>query len=184
MKTNRFERGSGCYECIGCGKKTRETGECESNCGLCRDCFEREGWRNEHSDNDHENTGAVEGCPFCEEAIVEKDEEEYDYELDLEREHFEGHHDEDPDGDCPRCNIEMEEDEETVHDAMRTALLDERIARARERHILIMRAVRDQSEKVGLGTSRDWRRIRLLETAAQLLLRWAMVVSAVRNGEV
>lgn len=37
--TDKFELGSGCYECSDCGKQTRETGEGESSCELCLLCY-------------------------------------------------------------------------------------------------------------------------------------------------
>lgn len=50
MSNSRFQAGSGVYTCKGCGKKTRETGNCESNCGLCLVCFEAAGFANSLSD--------------------------------------------------------------------------------------------------------------------------------------
>jgi len=63
---NRFNRGSGCYECRVCGKQTRETGHDESSCQLCAFCYEESGLENHHSDN-----GGCEpynpACPICNE---------------------------------------------------------------------------------------------------------------------
>jgi len=39
-KFNRFQRGSGCFECISCGQKTRETGEGNGDCKLCPSCYD------------------------------------------------------------------------------------------------------------------------------------------------
>lgn len=36
---SRFRSGSGVYRCNSCGRQTRETGEGESQSGLCVDCF-------------------------------------------------------------------------------------------------------------------------------------------------
>ena len=52
MKTsNRFQKGSGCFTCQSCGKKTRSTG-CGDNehVNLCVDCYERAGDENSVSD--------------------------------------------------------------------------------------------------------------------------------------
>jgi len=59
----RFERGSGCYKCRVCGKRTRETGEGESSIELCRRCYDEAGLENDHSDNGHFTLD--EGCPTC-----------------------------------------------------------------------------------------------------------------------
>ncbi len=64
----RFQRGTAVYLCGICRKKTRETGECESGCGLCRSCYEAEGLRNEHNDSGHPEP--IEGCPECEEEFT------------------------------------------------------------------------------------------------------------------
>jgi hypothetical protein len=40
MRDNRrFQSGSSVYKCEGCGNMTRETGECESGVGLCKQCY-------------------------------------------------------------------------------------------------------------------------------------------------
>ena len=50
---SRFEGGiSGTvYTCFVCKKRTRETGDGESSCQLCKRCYEEAGYENEHSDN-------------------------------------------------------------------------------------------------------------------------------------
>jgi len=40
VKANRFVKGSGVYNCLACGKATRETGSEESKVELCRQCYE------------------------------------------------------------------------------------------------------------------------------------------------
>ena len=50
MKANRFRRGSGCFECKVCGKRTRDTGD-NASCEMCPLCFERSSWRNSLSDH-------------------------------------------------------------------------------------------------------------------------------------
>ena len=66
---NKYEKGSGCYTCLDCGKKTRETGEGESGCKLCRDCYESAGLENEHNDTGgHDRSGQnlkLNNCPLC-----------------------------------------------------------------------------------------------------------------------
>lgn len=61
---NRFARGSGCYTCSSCGKKTRSTGRGDNeNCGVCVKCFDNGGLENQHSDEGH--AGDVASCPLC-----------------------------------------------------------------------------------------------------------------------
>jgi hypothetical protein len=60
-----FRKGSGVYSCKCCGKLTRETGSCESNVHLCLACYDDAGWENQHSDEAHDETGKVAGCPYC-----------------------------------------------------------------------------------------------------------------------
>ncbi len=52
------------YACASCHKRTRETGDGESSCGLCRKCYRHGGAENHHSDNGHD--GPMEGCLVCE----------------------------------------------------------------------------------------------------------------------
>ena len=47
-----FQKGSGCYTCRDCGKLTRETGDGESNCELCKNCFWIVQWENGCVDNE------------------------------------------------------------------------------------------------------------------------------------
>ena len=63
VKVDKFNRGSGCYTCAMCGKQTRETGGCESNCRLCLSCFEQAGLENEHQDGHHGDPNP--DCPMC-----------------------------------------------------------------------------------------------------------------------
>jgi len=49
-KNSRFQKESGVYTCRECGKKTRETGEGESNLRLCLKCFNSAGNENEEND--------------------------------------------------------------------------------------------------------------------------------------
>jgi len=61
---SRFKRGSGQYKCHACGKQTRETGDDESSCQLCRACFRDSSWENHHNDN-HDLAVAKESCNEC-----------------------------------------------------------------------------------------------------------------------
>lgn len=63
MPRDRFKSGSGCYECISCGKRTRETGDEEGELRLCRRCFRESERENFHSDDGH--TEPIESCPIC-----------------------------------------------------------------------------------------------------------------------
>ena len=49
-KHDRFARGSGCYTCQTCGRRTRETGD-GANVKLCEPCYDLAGWQNSISDN-------------------------------------------------------------------------------------------------------------------------------------
>jgi hypothetical protein len=52
--------------CIDCGRTLRSSNRSTTNRDMCEACFEYAGWENEHDDNAHDETGAVEGCPVCE----------------------------------------------------------------------------------------------------------------------
>src|SRR5882724_8793953 len=55
MKThNRFERGSGCFNCGVCGRRTRSTGE-NAGCDLCPQCYEVAGIENMISDRSYDS---------------------------------------------------------------------------------------------------------------------------------
>lgn len=64
----RFRRSvwgaSALYVCRACGKRTRETGDGESGCELCRDCYHVAGLENEHLDGLHADA-PVADCPRC-----------------------------------------------------------------------------------------------------------------------
>ena len=62
---NRFQRGSGCYVCVSCGKKTRSTGRGDNEyVGLCAKCYDEAGIENEHLDGYHKgNPDPM--CPMC-----------------------------------------------------------------------------------------------------------------------
>lgn len=49
-RSSQFQRGSGCYTCLICGKRTRETGGGESGCNLCVRCMEVSGHENSVAD--------------------------------------------------------------------------------------------------------------------------------------
>ena len=63
--TSKFKKGSGAYRCCECGKLTRETGNGESQFGLCLNCKNEAELENEHSDGGHEIYH--EDCPICRE---------------------------------------------------------------------------------------------------------------------
>lgn len=48
----RFQKGSGVYNCIVCGKRTRETGDGESDVQMCALCYFKESWYNAVQDGD------------------------------------------------------------------------------------------------------------------------------------
>lgn len=51
-KTDRFSKGSGCYPCRCCGRKTRSTGRGDNeNLELCSQCYDLTGIENSISDN-------------------------------------------------------------------------------------------------------------------------------------
>jgi len=64
-KFNKFQRNSGCYQCIECGKKTRNT-EDEGEVKLCKACYDRASWLNKHNDENHDENPNPH-CPFCKE---------------------------------------------------------------------------------------------------------------------
>ena len=65
LRDNRkFRRGTGCYTCRSCGKKTRETGSSESFAELCLTCFDYFSWENTHNDESHAETPDPD-CPIC-----------------------------------------------------------------------------------------------------------------------
>lgn len=50
-RNSRFQKGSGCYECKGCGKQTRSTGRGDNeNVGLCATCYDKAGDENAVAD--------------------------------------------------------------------------------------------------------------------------------------
>lgn len=50
-RTTTFTKGSGCYTCTMCGRKTRDDGNGDSvHCGLCSQCYEYSGLENEMLD--------------------------------------------------------------------------------------------------------------------------------------
>lgn len=51
MANKTFQRGTGCYTCEICKKKTRDTGYGEAYSGLCRCCWEKAGDENTISDH-------------------------------------------------------------------------------------------------------------------------------------
>jgi hypothetical protein len=60
----RFQKGSGVYTCRICKKKTRETGEGESNTDLCYRCYTIAGIENEHLNGYHRFIEDKD-CPLC-----------------------------------------------------------------------------------------------------------------------
>jgi len=82
-KNSRMQTGSGIYECKACGKQTRETGDGESSCELCRACHDDAGLENTHSDQHHRSPAVTLGrfdypgqdgfeatCRLCQEDLV------------------------------------------------------------------------------------------------------------------
>ena len=60
------------YTCFVCKRRTRETGDGESSCQLCKRCYEEAGYENQHSDTGgHDGYGEAEKayaaahCPTC-----------------------------------------------------------------------------------------------------------------------
>lgn len=50
-KSSRFGRG-GVFECISCGKKTRQTGHGNEDLELCIKCYDEAGEENERADHE------------------------------------------------------------------------------------------------------------------------------------
>ncbi len=61
----------GTYTCRICKKRTRETGQCESNVELCAACYDYAGWENAHNDGHGDGMGS-EDCPVCAEEAAAK----------------------------------------------------------------------------------------------------------------
>jgi len=66
---SHFQKGfagqaGGAYKCGCCSKLTRETGDGEADCDLCRYCFRDSGWENHHNDN-HGSGTDKETCEKC-----------------------------------------------------------------------------------------------------------------------
>jgi hypothetical protein len=56
QKGNRFAKGSGCYRCLNCGRKTRATGNCDNeNVQMCEECYNIGGIENLIADERYEN---------------------------------------------------------------------------------------------------------------------------------
>jgi len=66
---NKFQGGynGSVYTCHNCKRRTRETGDGESELELCKQCYEEAGNENEHLDNSgqHWNEIGKEHCPIC-----------------------------------------------------------------------------------------------------------------------
>jgi hypothetical protein len=63
---DKFTTGHTTYECMECGKRTRDTGRGEAGTDLCWKCYRLAELENEHSDNGHaHNGGYVSDCPIC-----------------------------------------------------------------------------------------------------------------------
>lgn len=61
---SRFQKGSGCYTCRSCGKRTRSTGRGDNeHVGLCAACYDDAGDENAHNDAGHE--GDYRSCSLC-----------------------------------------------------------------------------------------------------------------------
>lgn len=60
-----FEKGSGCYVCKCCGKRTRAIGNKDNEfVRLCVKCYDEAGMENAHADGHHKNNPNYE-CPIC-----------------------------------------------------------------------------------------------------------------------
>lgn len=61
LKTARFAKGSGCYTCKCCGRKTRSTGQGDNeHLLLCVTCYDLSGFENQLSDRGAESFSATE----------------------------------------------------------------------------------------------------------------------------
>lgn len=50
-RRNRFKRGSGCYTCTSCGRKTRATGRGDNeHVSMCAECYDKAGDENAVAD--------------------------------------------------------------------------------------------------------------------------------------
>lgn len=72
-RNSHFQRNSGVYQCMDCGKQTRDTGTGEGNTvyegkGLCANCYDKAGWENCHNDECHSVTNPDPSCRICKEA--------------------------------------------------------------------------------------------------------------------
>lgn len=60
-KDSKFQKGSGCYKCKCCGRKTRATGNNDNeHVGLCLECYEMGGIDNMISDGNFEDEAGKE----------------------------------------------------------------------------------------------------------------------------
>lgn len=50
---NRFQRGSGCFKCLACGRRTRSTGD-NGDVQLCPECYEECQMENQIADSEVE----------------------------------------------------------------------------------------------------------------------------------
>lgn len=70
---NRFMRGTGCFTCNRCGRKTRSTGRGDNeNVGLCRECYDLCGIENEISDGGRTEADAHADIVFLKNTIIAK----------------------------------------------------------------------------------------------------------------
>jgi len=67
---NRFARGSGCYTCRACGRRTREVGD-GAQVQLCEPCYDLAGWQNSISDNGP-TEDSLEACRTATKTILSK----------------------------------------------------------------------------------------------------------------
>lgn len=60
-KSSGFQKGSGCYKCNCCGRKTRATGNNDNeHVGLCYECYEMGGIENSISDGHYDDEAGKE----------------------------------------------------------------------------------------------------------------------------